>query len=186
MKLEKIIIYNNNFILHILFSEIDDYSTNDVLDWFIKLGQKYIRYNGKTTIYQEFNFRKISINFNFGSQYDDSEIVFKNSNLLKNVSSIWFRRPYNGVRDIFDKFHNNNTDLLNEKVNSFLRFHNKTLKDFTINSIINKCNVVLGSYSTTSLNKPEVLLLAKSFGINIPNTIISNDYNKTLNPQDSY
>jgi len=162
--------------MHLFFSEINDVSTNYVIDWLIYMKQKYIRYNGKMINSTEFDFSQLLFSFDFGNRHNNSQISLNNSDILKNIKSIWFRRPYNGVKDLYDPIENFSIDIPKDKINNLLRQHNKILKDFIVNLVENKCKTVLGSYNIFELNKPEILLLAKQTGLNIPNTIITNSY----------
>jgi len=159
-----------------IFSSINDISTNYVIDWLICLNQKFQRYNGVKINESEFDFNALSMHFSFGDNYDQSEIFMNSQDLLKDVDSIWFRRPYFGVDDLYNKPVEGSYVIPTFKFNQDLQSHYSILKSHTINSLLSRCNVVLGSSSIIGLNKPNALLLAKECGLNIPNTLISNSY----------
>ncbi|WP_306350325.1 grasp-with-spasm system ATP-grasp peptide maturase [Flavobacterium sp. '19STA2R22 D10 B1'] len=151
----------------IIFSETTDLSTNQVIDWLIFNNTKYIRYNEAKSYYKQSLLDK-SYSYKIGDNIFDHSI--ENSNQIK---SIWFRRPYKGINDMFEIIPTNGL-IPFKKLESNLKNHYTILKNLIINSLLKYRT--LGSYETIQLNKPIVLSIAKNVGLKIPNTIITNDY----------
>lgn len=163
--------------MRIIFSESDDFSTNKVIDWLIFYGKEYIRYNGPPNNYKEFSFNNSIISLNLNDVSNKFEIIHENNQLTgNNIESVWYRRPYKGTKDFPSKFLEKICELENEEIESILRFHYKNLKEL-LSDLFSK-RVTLGSYHTTSMNKPIVLLLAQKCGLETPKTLITNSFDK--------
>ena len=162
----------------LLFSEEFDMSTNHVIDWFIYSNKKVLRYNGNEVSYGEngfeFNFIDKEINFYLGN----NSIENKKDN-LNEVKSVWFRRPYSGIKDIKSKLNNNTSFIPKQYLERAIDYNKKILKDFLVEKISNTRR--LGSYKITGLNKPIVLKMAAEIGLKIPKTIITNSKESLVN-----
>lgn len=155
----------------LIYSELNDFSTNRVIDWFIYYGLNYKRYNGKYSESQNnFNFNK-KINLKLPKK---QVFKLKNSNTSENeiINSIWFRRPSKRLIDV---------EFTNEYLLEDLGLKKKIIRDVKNNDRIYKeffadriSDLKLGSYDITGLNKPMVLSLASEIGLVIPNTLITN------------
>ena len=163
--------------MRIIFSEANDISTNRVIDWLIYYQKKYIRYNGPPIDDKDFNFNKAIISLNLNEAYNKFELVHENSQITDNtIEAVWFRRPYKGTKDFPSQFLEKICEIENEEIESILRFHYKNFKEL-LAELFSK-RITLGSYQTTSMNKPVVLLLAQQFGLEIPKTLITNSFDK--------
>ncbi|SHI71242.1 grasp-with-spasm system ATP-grasp peptide maturase [Aquimarina spongiae] len=162
----------------IIFSEEVDLSTNHVMNWFIYKNRRVKRYNGKTSFTGhnsfEFNNRKFSIHLDKESE---SQINFSNEEDEENITSLWFRRPYNAVDDITVDIEGEEFLFPDLEILRSIGFNYKIFKDFFVTKFCNRC---LGSYFVTGLNKPFTLELAKKTGLLIPNTIITNSKNDVV------
>lgn len=150
--------------MNLIFSEYKDISTNNVIDWFLYFNKPVKRNNGLKTKKGEYSFI-INNNSKYAIDLENSNDYI--SNTL--ISSIWYRRPYSGVDDL--KLNLCDSEIPSEIVKTHIKYNFKTFKDFILNQLSCK---KLGSYKITGLNKPQVLLLAKKNGIDIPSTIITN------------
>ena len=150
--------------MNLIFSEYKDISTNNVIDWFLYFNKPVKRNNGLKTKKGEYSFiidnnSKYSVDLKEPNDYINNTLI----------NSIWYRRPYSGVDDL--KLNLCDSEIPSEIVNAHIKYNFKTFKDFILNQFSCK---KLGSYKITGLNKPQVLLLAKKNGIDIPSTIITN------------
>lgn len=140
----------------LVFSIMDDPSTNEVVDWILRTGNEVRRIN---TMNQLMDFLAenpvIKISKELKQEYS-----------LCGVESVWFRRPPSYCRntDIFD---NNDT---NRALNYFTLSEQKAL--FNIVSEMLKAPHWLNDYKTSNPGKVHQLLLAKHAGLAIPETRI--------------
>lgn len=150
----------------IIFSEENDFSTNDVIEWLEYYNQKVIRTDFDSLLNTEFNV-KISENGN------DFSCIINNKRVTRlNLKSLWYRRT---VPFILDKYVKNNTvvtefetgvlqNLFNELKYAKNSFYNATFKDKKwLNNPLNSV-----------IDKTECLFAAQSVGLLIPETIITN------------
>jgi len=156
----------------LLFSEKRDFSTNKVIDWLIYWKQIYLRHNGVSDNDSEIDFQKTIHCIHIENDYNNCDISRGDQLVSKEVKSVWYRRPYNGVEDFYIPLSRKKTSIPVVVINKQLKSHFKILKDLIITFF--STSKVLGSYYITSLNKPTVLLKARKHGLNIPNTLITN------------
>lgn len=158
--------------MHIIFSDIYDESTNRVIDWLIRKGVNYIRYNGKSD--KSFDFQNCEFSFLIG---DDFKSIIKNSYkriVLEKIESVWFRRPNKLLKDFYSINCFENELIPKNELDRWFKPHFEILKELVVESISKQ--KVLGSYTITGLNKPKTLEIAKKCGFEIPNTLITNSY----------
>lgn len=123
---------------------------------------------------RNFRFSKSEFSINLDNVVETKGIYYENKNLLKEVKSIWFRRPDKSLKDFYEP-NTTKTSLIPPDVfNNWLNSHFRVLKEFIVEHISQK--KILGSYTITGLNKPHILKLAKKNGLEIPNTLITNSY----------
>lgn len=165
---------------NIILSEIDDVSTNYIIDWFLLYDEKFIRYNGIKNEKSIFNFDKVLYNLNL--ENDSFDLLSKNNFKLNSSSlkSIWYRRPFIGVSD-FTKIEKSNFDnrINFNLIENNILYHNKVFKDIIIDSF-NSAAKKIGTYEKNSLNKFIILKKAKKIGLDIPNTIVTNSQSKAI------
>ncbi len=165
--------------MHIIFSESFDVSTNKVIDWLISYNQKYFRSNG---------YGDYSGNFNFGDLHNslyisnnNSKILIKLSkdsynNTISEIKSVWFRRPYTGVKDMVYDCDNIIGIIPKPILKKALNNHARIMKKTIFELISQRCKIVIGSFSITELNKFMTLIEAQRSGLCIPNTLVTNVY----------
>ncbi|MDO9254631.1 MAG: hypothetical protein Q7U54_03890 [Bacteroidales bacterium] len=163
--------------MRVIFSEPEDISTNKVIEWLIYYRKEFLRYNGPSVDFKEFSLNESTISVILNESYNKFQIIHENKQLTNNnIEAVWFRRPYKGTKDFPSQFQEKICELDNEEIESVLRFHYKNFKEL-LSDLFSK-KIALGSYNTTSLNKPLVLLLAQKCGLEVPRTIITNSYDK--------
>lgn len=148
-----------------IFSEIDDPSTNYIIDWLLHYKQDFKRDNGLDSIDSPFN-----MNNKF---YFELTECFKSPN-IKIANSIWYRRPS------FDNFNYNlervsalSKEIPKDVFKNNLRLHNLIFKKIFLKNIENESKII-GNSDIVGLNKIFVLNEALKLGLNIPRTIVTN------------
>lgn len=165
--------------MHLIFSQSRDESTNKLIDWLISLKQDYVRYNGNVSNDGEKN---LEIDFEFSSELKNSHpsLEYYNGRFnfrLSNLKSIFFRRPNRDSSFFYNKITSDNK-VYEEYVNRKQYKFAKILRDYIVFILNDNTTKTLGSYYITGLNKPKILLTAAKIGLDIPNTLITNSYNK--------
>lgn len=153
----------------LVISESSDDSTNSVLDWISYFKKEFVRINRDTMLSNAGHSAIIELNSNSESlkiEMDDQEQLD-----LAKINSVWFRRSLYPYLDDFS------CD------DSSKEFYSKIAKNFYheyvncasfIFSSLEKGKRKLGNFRNYRLNKIEVLNLARSMGIDIPATLITN------------
>jgi len=143
----------------LIFSQITDFSTNDVIDWFLYYHKNYKRYNGIA------NPDGLN-NFSFERDFFYSIPLRKK----KHKNSIWFRRPSHDLIDATIELPLQYKGM-EQSFNKAIKFNDKVYKELFVQKMFNR---KLGSYTITGLNKPIILSLASEYGLDIPETIVTN------------
>lgn len=143
----------------LLITSESDSSTNDIIDWLIYYGVDFLRVNG------EEQFKLLSFvltNHQFECKLQN---VYSGETLdLQKVSAIWYRRgDINILNNAKQK-----TDFAG--VRSFIHKEYVVLHDFIMNIFEGLPRI--DSYYRRSMNKLDVLSIAKSVGLLIPNTYL--------------
>jgi ATP-GRASP peptide maturase of grasp-with-spasm system len=148
----------------IIFSEDNDWSTNDVIDWIKHLKLEYKRIDFNRILSSSFN-------FNF-SDYENFKIVIDDEIKLEDIKSLWYRRttPININRfkaDLQDE-----DELLNMIIS-----HQVDELRYTRNAFFNNTSRKkwLNNPATSIIDKTYCLVQAKNCGLTIPETIITNN-----------
>jgi ATP-GRASP peptide maturase of grasp-with-spasm system len=161
----------------IIQSEIDDTSTNEVIDWLLYLNKcLIIRLNDKCIL------QEISISIN---NINQSRIEFKQINnetlSLDAFDNFWYRRGFFSLNNNIPRLMHKNSfiDLINlkNKRNNFIE------NNYIINEIYNSFsynNNRINTFSNVNINKVEVLIKAVKYGINVPQTLVSNSVIKII------
>lgn len=150
----------------VIFSELMDVSTNDVIDWFLYYDKEFNRYNGITS-------DKGVNNFSFNNSFCFTVPNISTAKFKK--KSIWFRRPSHDLIDGKIELSALFEYKLGYKITKAIQYNDKIFKEFLVEYSFNR---KLGSYNITGLNKPLVLSYANEYGLDIPETIITNSKNK--------
>jgi len=144
----------------LIISQHDDFSTDEVMNWLISLGECVIRIN-----YNDFvnilDFKIEQGNCFFEFSHRGEKI---NSDEIK---SVYYRRGFLNLHDISDF----NSISKNCTLNRFILQETKTFQEF-LHLLLEQKNHI-GNYKNRSMNKLQVLLYAQKCGINIPDTYIS-------------
>jgi len=146
----------------IIFSEVNDEPTNNVIKWIKHYKKEYLRINyldffesGKSTL-------KFT-NDEFLLEINDRSIA------IDDITSVWYRRkPKLNTRKIEYVLENKVDDIYQYILNE-----NIVILDF-FKVLLNNCKVRIGNPFIYNLNKLEVLYYARTIGFKIPNTLISN------------
>jgi len=147
----------------VIFSIKEDLSTDYVVDWLIKLKKKFVRLN-------------LSINYcthiTISNINEEINLVIGNKIALKlsEISSIWFRR---GGLNLDFKFLDIDSTVLN-----LYQKELKLIADYILFSF-NKIDGNIGTINY-SVNKIEVLSIAREVGLNIPDSLISSKKNSLV------
>ncbi len=142
------------------------------MSWLIYFDCDVVRYNGS---------KRSHLSVDIALKDLQKSSLFHNHKVLvcEELDAIWYRRPYN----IADDFYNDteidfNGIVPSDEVRTKIKNHHRYLKDFIFHSLPVK---KLGSYSKTGLNKLDTLLSANRCGLDIPDSIITNNRNKVVN-----
>lgn len=149
-----------------------DETTNQVIDWLDFYGSKWIRYNSTEDILDETPFfLKISAK-------DNQQIIKINKKPfnLENINAIWYRRrgiPFLDTLSLIKDYNLRSSieEYMKNEINSYsiATFHLLWDKNW------------LGNPFNSSVNKLLSLKTAERAGLDIPETIITNDKNELLN-----
>jgi len=154
--------------LIIIISEENDNSTNKVIDWLLYYKVKYHRITQtKTLDLLEYNI-------------SNNNITVKIDGInFKDITGFWYRRGRLIVK-------NPPITLLDNYFNSQLEYHLNLEKEHISNNVYQYirqlAKVKIGDFdSTKKLNKQEVLLKARKFGLMTPATLITSHKSYLLN-----
>ncbi len=171
--------------MNIIFSEENDVSTNYLIDWFIFFKVKYLRYNGLRDTNQLNNAPPQFDNlfpqdFIMHINNKQGKCLFIKGEKVSDITSIYFRRPYNGDKDYYQEYTENlDQDLINY-INSKIRKYSIILKQSIVDDLLINTKNILGRYDKTNLNKVITLKKAMDSGLNIPATIITGSYSDVV------
>ncbi len=160
----------------LVVSELDDFSTSNVVGWLVKFGCFVIRLN----VEDIFFVKEIYITEN------GEEILFTINSIegkvfkLSEFDAVWYRRggvnfSLENLNVKFDKSNNFNKNIYNHLIHE----EYQSLKEFVINAIAKKD--VFNSFGIRGYNKLIALQTAKSVGLKVPDTIISCEKKSLLN-----
>ncbi|MBQ0734859.1 grasp-with-spasm system ATP-grasp peptide maturase [Aquimarina celericrescens] len=152
----------------LIFSEENEFSTCDIIDWLEYYNNQVIRINGD---------HKEAIKVNF-TMYNDTQhkiILEYNGNRidLDKVTSFWYRRGghlrfYQGQRlsNLFT------SKLLIKEIAKDLMLETRTLSTYIHKYLSSRC-FSIGSIENSLPNKLEMLKIADNTGLTIPKTLIT-------------
>lgn len=161
----------------LICSQEAELSTNDVMDWIWYLNYKInvVRVNVEDKI------SSVSSIIDTGSNKITLQVA-KNHNGVKidvsQVKSYWYRR---GKIQIFHNRINNinNIGIINN-INRHLLDDREYKEEYYIRSIEESANQRIGSYFTRDVNKIILMKKAANAGLEIPETIITDDRNELI------
>lgn len=158
----------------VIASNEQDISTNKVIDWLAyKHEIPYQRINGLDW----FNRRsKTSFRFNNGTTKADFKDSGNEFN-LEDLTAIWFRKDTYAV---FTKDLGRGSDV-NEQVNLHLKEEHYYAKEGIYELLTKQCANTIGHRIINEPQKINTLLIAKSIGIDIPDTLVTNRKADLLN-----
>lgn len=151
----------------VIFSMKDDYSTLKVCKWLERFGYDFIRINKEDRCILKslhLNNRDIVIEIN-------SETIVN----LKDVKAVWYRRG-GFVHSLKNETYFNDNEILYDdgfRINRIMDNEYFDLAIFLQREF--ERDKSIGSYFNSKLNKLNVLNIAQTFGINIPETFIINN-----------
>lgn len=146
----------------LIFSEKNDYSTIEVIDWLISRKVSFYRFNED----DQFEI-KSNDGIHFFIKNEQNQEVF-----LNDVKSIWFRRLVLSLKKNFS----------NDKIGEFLNEETQVLNEYILYLMSKK--KCLGSYTRMNVNKLIMLDIASKSGFLIPKTFILNSF-ENFNFKDS-
>lgn len=149
----------------LIVSNNDDWSTNDVVEWLEHYKAPYKRINyddvGRTISYS------VESNSITTSTFD-----------LDQVSITWFRRT---TKVNYNQLVNGFTDIFNRKLLEFADLESKYFNRGFFHLINFKCSKWLNNFFSSFNDKIETLLLAKKFGISVPDFLITQSKCEAVN-----
>lgn len=165
-----VLLMNNILKLNnILINSIeDDPTTDDVLDWLYYFGESVVRVNGVYT----FNISSLNIG-NIGNEY-----ILKSDDLVLDrteIKSMWYRR---GILSMLPNLKSNDETLI-----SAANYHLSELNYVmdAVSYIEQDSFYSINKYTDNKTNKLINLIEARRAGLNIPETLISNDNDSVVN-----
>lgn len=150
-----------------------EYTTDKVIDWLIYYGVSFDRVNGES-------FENIHGNINI-SLLDKLQIFIDGKRIKNFYNSIWFRRwsDYEFAAKIkltAEKLKINSN--LSQSIVDNIILNSSALKNIVLNNISSKKQLTTANQIT--VNKLEVLLLAKKNNLNIPKSIVTNSKHELI------
>lgn len=152
----------------IFSSHLGEFTTDNVIDWLEIKQVQFKRINGVDLIKN-----KINISISDIEIYINNEII-----ILSNINVFWYRRllPYNYFLSEYG-------NLTKSKILNFELIRNIQSEYYKIRDFIGylyKDKKWLSKFDSSSLNKLEVLNFAMSFGLIIPETLITTSKKEIL------
>jgi ATP-GRASP peptide maturase of grasp-with-spasm system len=153
----------------LILSKQYELSTNIVMDWLSYKKEPCYRLNG-----EDFVLNNFPLNLELSSDECITQIKINEKEYIKSrdIKSIWYRR------DTFTHFRQNFLPEI-EKENFYADVIKNLFDEYlyganAMYNCIEQNKKKLGNFRKSSLNKIETLILAKKYGIDIPNTIVTN------------
>jgi ATP-GRASP peptide maturase of grasp-with-spasm system len=151
----------------LLFSSNDDYSTNLIIDWLEYYQIEWIRLNESDYL----KVKKIHI------ANDKTEIILVVNDSFELdfscIKFVWHRRG--GLNIEQPKYHSINNEVY-KQISDYLIRENSEIKNFLYQYLYSNCRYLI-KYTNIHNKKMEYVLLAKKSGLNVPETLIANNFN---------
>ena len=155
----------------LILSDDEDYSTNMVIDWLVYFKAPFIRINPTNAIHvKEISIGKGGYNMAFEVRMLNGEKVHIDTS---KISAFWYRRGVFNMNTQCLPVTPDSYEVVNE-INAEIRSQNRTLSDY-FNFFFKHYGKHLGSYNDNMTNKLSNLGIAKSVGLDIPETRILNE-----------
>ncbi|MDR6487276.1 ATP-GRASP peptide maturase of grasp-with-spasm system [Chryseobacterium vietnamense] len=151
----------------VIFSMKDDYSTLKVCKWIEKLGYEFIRINKDD--------RCVLKSLHLNKNEAIIEINGEASVNLKDVTAVWYRRG-GFIHTLKNEIYFNDNEILKDssfRINKIMDDEYYDLAIFLQREF--EKDKSIGSYFNSKLNKLNVLTLANSVGLHIPETFVLNN-----------
>lgn len=149
----------------VILSEKGDMSTHEVIDWLSFFNAPYMRLNHEDagTIRMQLKLSEKGNDFNFSI----GEKTFS----LKELDACWYRRGGLPVFKIENKIRSAFPEEIHKDIRSYLNNEASVLYGM-LHYMLAKAPVRIGSQSSSSVNKLQVLEVAQSLGLQIPETVV--------------
>ncbi len=157
--------------MHLIQTNSDDKSTNDVLDWIFFLDEKSSLFRlNDTTVIKNFTFKLSDEN---GGHFNI------NKNLeIQNINSFWYRRGRFGHEAPVLNINNHLSEQLMSGIqNNFYREQNH-INNCLYHILGNKNNI--NTFNDNFTNKVANLSSAMESGLKIPDVLVTNDINELI------
>lgn len=151
----------------LLLSSNSDYSTNLIIDWLEYYHIQWIRLNEDDLL----KVKKIQI------ANDKTEIILiVNDSFELDFSSIKFVWHRRGGLNIEQPIYHSNNNEIYKQISDYLIRENSEIKNFLYQYLYSHCGYLI-KYTNIHNKKMEYMLLAKKNGLNVPETLIANNFN---------
>ena len=160
----------------LILSNNDDLSTDEIIDWLIFKGEEYFRINGGDYVTLD----KLTIDS------DGAQTIIKCRNTqinLKDLKSFWYRRGEIRIAhspDLAKQLNSINLKKLDENselsgcgFSEFFRGELDSIEAYLALSLNNENHKSVGNFYNNYTIKIQNLQIAVSFGLSVPNTIIT-------------
>ena len=149
----------------LIFSEYEDASTDEVIDWLNFYRINYLRVNPTDTI-------AIHRHYTIGKNKNLANICVNGTNVdIEDINSIWYRRG--GIQKFSTNIEPTISEniIFNEEVLRISESEYRSVSEYLVYLLSRKKGI--GSYSKYSVNKLQVLDMANVVGLDIPDTIVT-------------
>ncbi|MEO4004443.1 grasp-with-spasm system ATP-grasp peptide maturase [Flavobacterium sp. CAU 1735] len=143
----------------LILSAPDDLSTNDVIDWLRYYDIPFLRISVNDII----TYKSVTIG---NSQFNIEFSINEKSYNLHDFTAFWYRRSHYSI--FIGKIIENN--ILDRQINRHLQVETNEIHKLFTNYIRKKS---INNHHDLTINKLDVLKLATTFGLNIPDTLIA-------------
>lgn len=156
-------------MLLILSQQNFEVTTESIIDWLNSYGVEWVRLNGEELQ------TKTSMKFLIGKSGEELAINYKGHNIADSISTIWFRRTFDGGIFEYEKFNlplsrTNYHVLVKHLTNEYYAFY------WLLELYFEKRPVNwLSKPSSTRINKIRTLILANNVGLKTPETLLTNN-----------
>ncbi|MFN4246304.1 MAG: MvdC/MvdD family ATP grasp protein [Flavipsychrobacter sp.] len=145
----------------LIFSQTEDFSTDNVVAWLRHNNVKFVRINEDA----------VNLLENIKISNDGVFIKFKTEYInLDTVSAVWYRR---GALYFYSNIHefDNRGESVRQQIAKHVSSESKSLSEFIFSLLESK--YVIGNPNHYNTNKLESLYIAQKMGLNIPETLVT-------------
>jgi len=156
----------------LILSMCQDESTNDVIDWLYHYEKQFIRLDGE-------NYRDGDYQLSFSLDNNSNNTFLIDGNDLKTIKSVWFRRwiPYKeSFNDIIKELEEDGDSELTSNFKNHLINEMRKSYRFVFNELSSPSREVnwLPKYSSSIINKMDILKKAVECGLKVPVSLVCN------------